>query len=140
MGITFFDLKPKKKTISKTEETTYTKVLLTKHEELGRPSSLTYLDKDGNIKEAKSDFMKNEDGSYIMIVTSVERHPIFDKENIEYESVDEHFSYKDKDGKSHIFNDIESLKYDESTNTYTGSIKETQYITSTVEVFTKEEN
>ena len=143
MGVTFFDLKPKKnniKTKSQESEKVKKKIILSKHTLAGAEASFIYVDVDGVKKRVTENLQKLEDGSYIMSSTKVVRHPIYDKENIEYKEVDEHFSYKDKDGNKKVFNKTESLRYDESSNTYYGLVEDIEYITSTVEVFTKDEN
>lgn len=139
MGVTFFDLKPKKKKELK-KEPKIERFALIKREIPGTPSSMTYIDIDGKEKNVTGDFHKLSNGSYIMNNISVEYYPIYETQDVSYVYTSRKFSYLDKDGIKREFNDYDSLKYDESTNSYAGLVSDIEYISTPIEVFIDETN
>ena len=133
MSVTFFDLKPKKQVDLKNTPSK-TKVELVHHVIESKPAMMTYLE-NGETKLVEGDFTRRSDGSYVLIRTTVEQHPIYEKTEMTYKDVDAHFSYLDSKGEKRTFNNMETLQYDQETNTYTGVVEETIYDTTEVEVF-----
>lgn len=139
MAVTFFTLKPNKPHKQENQEKDNIVLFpLKRHTVAKKPSSMTYVDIDGQTKNVTGSFSKTETGSYVMTKTTIERYPVYEKEEPIYSYVKEHFSYIDDDGVKRIFNDLDTLQYDENSNTYVGLTETIKYNASTVEVFADE--
>ena len=108
MSVTFFDLKPKKQVDVKNTPSK-TKVELVHHVIEYKPAMMTYLE-NGETKLVEGDFTRRSDGSYVLIRTTVEQHPIYEKTEMTYKDVDAHFSYLDSKGEKRTFNNMELQK------------------------------
>lgn len=138
MATTFFDLRLKKtQTKKKVIEIPKKEILLTIHHTPTIPAKMTYIDFDGNENIVTGPFNTNSDGSYTLTKTTFVEHPVYLKTESSYIDVDEHYSYIDKDGEKRVFNNLDTLRYNEETNTYTGIVDETEYVSSKVELFTE---
>jgi hypothetical protein len=110
-------------------------VELVKHIDEAIPASLTYIDVDGIEKNVEGSYHKDKNGSYYFNKTEIETYDVYDKVSYSYQVVNPHFAYIDKDGVKRVFNKMETLEYNEETNTYTGIGEDIHYITNEIEVF-----
>lgn len=133
MAVTFFNLKPNKKSPQVVQG--ISSVELVRHFEEGKSATMTYIDNSGEVKNVDGGFTRRSDGSYILEKTTILRHPIYDKTEMTYKDVDAHFSYFDSKGEKRVFNNLDTLQYNEETNSYTGIVEEIEYENIEVEVF-----
>lgn len=133
MAVTFFNLKPNKKSPQAVQG--ISSVELVRHFEEGKSAAMTYIDNSGEVRNVDGGFTRRSDGSYILEKTTILRHPIYEKTEMTYKDVDAHFSYFDSKGEKRVFNNLDTLQYDEETNTYTGIVEEIEYENIEVEVF-----
>lgn len=133
MAVTFFNLKPNKKSPQVVQG--ISSVELVRHFEEGKPATMTYIDNSGEVRNVDGGFTRRSDGSYILEKTTILRHPIYEKTEMTYKDVDAHFSYFDSKGEKRVFNNLDTLQYDGETNTYTGIVEEIEYENIEVEVF-----
>lgn len=133
MAVTFFNLKPNKKSPQVVQG--ISSVELVRHFEEGKPATMTYIDNSGEVRNVDGGFTRRSDGSYILEKTTILRHPIYEKTEMTYKDVDAHFSYFDSKGEKRVFNNLDTLQYDEETNSYTGIVEEIEYENIEVEVF-----
>jgi hypothetical protein len=96
-------------------------------------SKLTYTI-NGEEYIYTKEYNKTKTG-YIGSILHTEVYPIETEINNTYSYFDEHFSYIDKDGFERTFNKLETLRFDEETNSYKGVITEVEYIDNKIEIF-----
>lgn len=96
-------------------------------------SKLTYTI-NGEEYIYTKEYNKTKTG-YIGSILNTEIYPIETEVNNTYSYFDEHFSYIDKDGFERTFNKLETLRFDEETNSYKGVITEVEYIDNKIEIF-----
>jgi hypothetical protein len=96
------------------------------------PAYLSYTD-NGIEKIYDGEVYKNSNG-YIGINITVDEYPVYTEICNTYNNVD-NYSYIDKDGYERTFNKMETLEFNEKTQTYMGVITEVNYEDTQVEIF-----
>lgn len=120
----------------KSNKPSKTKVKLDQHIIKEQQSYLSYISNNTDCIY-NGELLKTKTG-YIGKISESIIYPIESEILNTYSYDNGNYSYIDKDGYKRIFNKLDTLKFDEESNTYFGTITEVNYKDTKIEIFEEE--
>lgn len=119
--------------IGKRKNTNKKTIELEQHIIKEQPSYLSYIDNEAEHIYS-GEISKNANG-YIGKLTETVKYNVETEVINTYSYSESHYSYIDKDGYARTFNKLDTLRFDEESNTYFGIITDVHYEDKQINIF-----